>query len=577
MPGAGTQPAQPAPDTTESMPAPQGPAEVPAAPGIMGHPGASGITVSTLGETEGPPTGTLDSTNGGLGSDLWSGSSRADAELLMARLPLPTTIAPIRALARRIVLTKAAPPFGTADQAFMTVRIHELLDAGLLNDAAALAALADVKNDPAFARVQAEALLFAGQQEHLCDDTTATRLDSSEPFWIELRAYCYAMSGDDAALALTQSVMAAQNIDDEAFDTLLDDVQSNVAKDPGDIEAPTALHLFLLHRAGLPVSFDAGVQLGTPGLLLALRSSDNSPEDRLKAAERVVGTGAVSPQDLIALADAQPFTADQFATEHAQVQTLPFLAGQALLRQAIAKAAPDARAALLYEALTTAEAKNMLGVAAVLQQSALAALTPQPAMRTMADLMGRALMLTGNAAGASRWAGLLDPAAASDKPLLARFQVTLNLIAPDAVRQAEAQRGLDELAQELVAQTPDQSYAALALGLYAVIGEVMPEAARTEATIAMQTNWPGRRPAASVLSRLRHALGAHGRRGEALMLALNAIGAQGPGDLAPDVAITLVRTLIAEGQADTARDVAIAALLRYRPPPPAPSPAPPPQ
>ena len=207
-------------------------------------------------------------------------------------------------------------------QAFMTVRIRRLLDAGLLTDAAALAAMAQVPNDPGFARVQAEAILFAGQKRHVCDDTTATRLDSAEPFWIELRAYCYAMSGDDAALALTRAVMDAQNIDDEAFDTLLDDVRNNATTRPRTASTPRPRCMpFCWGRPGLPVGFDTAAQLGTPGACCwSLRSARNSPEDRLKAAERVLPTGALSADELIAIADAQSFTPDQFATEHAQVR-----------------------------------------------------------------------------------------------------------------------------------------------------------------------------------------------------------------------------------------------------------------
>lgn len=545
--------------------APKTPTQIPAAPGIMGRRGAAGVSVSSLGDTEGPPAGTLDATNGGLGSDLWAGSSRADVEALMGRLPIATTIVSMRTLARRIVLTRAAAPVGAASQAFTTVRLRSLLGAGLLDDAADLAAMAQVRNDPAFARVQAEAILFAGDQDHVCDDTTATRLNNSEAFWIELRAYCYAIGGDEAALALTRSVMDAQNIDNGAFDTLLDDIQNKASQNPGDIEAPTALHLFLLRQTGMPVSFHVGARLGVPGLLLAFRSQQNSPEDRLKAAERLLPSGALSAQELIAIADAQPFTVDQFATEHAQVQQLPFLAGQALLRQAAIKALPDARPALIYEALTTAEAKNMLGIAAVLRQNALGTLTPQPAMRPMAGLMGHALMLTGHADAASHWADLLNPAMASDKPLLARFQIELNLIAPDAARQAHAQSGLEELAQEAASQTPDQAFAVLALGLYAALGEAMPDAARSQSATAMQQNLPGRRPAASLLTRLDQAARAPERKGEALMLVLNAIGAGGPGDLAPDVTVGLVRTLIRQGEAEVARNIAITALLRYRP------------
>jgi hypothetical protein len=550
----------PAPDRTE----------IPAAPAILGRPGAAGVVVSTLGRFEGPPTGTLDSTNGGLGTDLWSGTSRAEADELMARLPVATTVAPVRALARRIVLTRAATPTGAADRAFTTVRLRRLLDAGMLDEAGRLAAMAEVKGDPAFARVQAEAMLFAGQQAHLCDRTTATRLRSSQPFWIELRAYCYAIGGDEDALALTRSMMDAQNINDNAFDTLLADVRQNVSKDPGDIEAPNALHIFLLRRVGLPVSFDVGVQLGTPGLLAALRSDGNSPEDRLRAAERVLRTGALSPRELTAIADAQTFTPSQFATEHAQVQQLSFLSAQALLRQAAARAAPDAQPALAYEALQHAEAKGLIGVAAVLQQNVLLTIEPQKTLHDMAGLIGRALMLTGYGSAASRWTAALDP----DRALIAKFRVILNLMAPNAARAAAAQSALSELAHEAEDKMPGQAFATLALGLYAALGEAMPDDARQEAANVSETKWPGRRPAPSVLGRLDAAQDAPGRKGEALTLILNAIGPRGPGDLAPDVTVGLVRGLIREGVAGAARSIAIAALLRYRAPPPAPNAAP---
>ena len=569
LPGAAQSP----PPAGENSDAGTASTRIPARPGILGHSGGSAISVVSLGEVEGPPVGTLDSTNGGLGMDLWSGSARGVAEELMGRLPLPTTISSVRSLARRIVLTRAVTPIGEADQAFTTVRIRRLLHAGLLTDAANLAAMAQIPDDPGFARVQAEAILFAGQKGHACDDTTATRLDSAEPFWIELRAYCYAMSGDADALTLTRTVMDAQNINDDAFDTLLDDVENNVARDPGGIDSPTALHAFLLRQAGLPVGFDTGAQLGTPGLLMVLRSKDNSPEDRLRAAERIFATGALSGAELIALADAQTFSRDQFATEHAQVQKLPFLAGQALLRQAALRASPDVQPALIFEALNRAEAKGFLGIAATLQQDALSKLLPQPGLHGMADLFGRALMLTGHADAAARWITLFDPTLDSDRAQRAKFAVALNLVAPNPDRQIAAQGALDELAEEIAGKTQDEAYAALALGLYAALREPLSPQVQTAAESATKMEWPGRRPAASLMTRLRAAVRAPGRKGDALMLVLNAIGARGPGDLAPDVSVGLVRTLMTLGVPGAARGIAIDALLRYRP---APAPSAPP-
>lgn len=566
---------EPAPQRA-AEPAPDGPGSNSAGPAPVSQGGGSGITVSSLGEVEGPPTGTLDAANGGLGMGLWSGSGRASVEDLMARLPLPTPIGSLRKLARRIVLTKAITPTGEAPRAFMTVRIQRLLDAGLLNDAADLAAQAQVRNDPGFARVQAAALLFAGRSAHLCDNTTSTRLDSSEPFWIELRAYCYAVAGNDASLSLTRAVMNAQNINDDAFDALLGDVQDNVSKNPGSIDAPTALHAFLMEQVGLPVDFDTGAQLGTPGLVLVARNAANPAADRLKAASRILRTGALGPNDLTAIADAQHFTKDQFATEHAQVQKLPFLAGQALLRQAVGRVGADARPALVFEALRHGEAKGLLGIAAVLQQAALTNIVPQPSLHDMAPLFMRALIMTGHAHEAAQWLGVLDPRNDADKPVIARFRALLALALPAPDRQAAAQLALGELAQEVANKTSSQSAAALTLGLYATLGQPIPAPQQPAVQMAMQTHWPGRRPAPSTLRRLTAAMAAPGRRGEALMLVLDTIGTRGPRDLAPDVTAMLVRDLVRLDVPDAAKAIAITALLRYRPapapvaPPPAP-------
>lgn len=571
-PGASTAQATGAPRSLQEAPAQpsatsrSGPERAgPATPETRGHSGGSAITVTSLGAVEGPPAGTLDAGRGGLGPDLWSDSPRRTVVSLTARLPLATTVASVRTLARRIVLTKAAAPIGEAEQSFATTRIRQLLDAGMVGDAALLAEMAQVPDDRAFARVQAEAMLLAGHSAHLCDDTTATRLDSSEPFWIELRAYCYAMAGDDAALTLTRAIMDAQSLDDEAFDTLLDDLVNKTAKDPGGIDAPTALHAFLLQQVGIPIDFDVGVQLGTPGLLLVIRDKNNAPEDRMRAAERVYPTGALSTPELAELADAQSFTPDQFATPYAQLGRLPFLMGQAFMRQAVLRAAPDVQPALIFDALKRADAKNYLGIAATLEQDALRKVTPQPDLREMAALFSRALMLTGHADAAAQWLSLFSPQLGADRIQRAGLAVVLNLVASDPGRQADAQAGLMELAKALATRAPDEAYAALALGLYTALRQPLPaEVAATDKSM-QGMSWPGRRPGESEMARLQNAADAPGRRGEALMRALNVIGQQGPGNLAPDVTVRLVQTLMKLGVAGAAREIAIDALLRYHP------------
>ena len=537
-----------------------------------GPKGSSGaITVSTLGNVEGPPAGTLDSAQGGLGEDLWSGTQRQTADDLMEHLPIATPVAAVRDLARRLVLTKAAAPMGDATEAFVTVRIKRLLDAGMISAAANLAAMAQITNDPGFARIQAEALLYADRKDVICTPATATRLASADPFWIELRAYCYAVAGNDAALSLTRQIMQAQNIDDAAFDTLLDDVQRHVAKAPDNIAAPSALHAFLLGQLGLPVDYDMGNQLGPPGLVLAAENSANAPEERLKAAEQLLPAGALPVGELATIADAQHFTANQFATEHAAVAKLSFLGGQALLRQAVARAAPNAKPALIYQALEAGRTVGYLRVAAALQHDALAALTPTHDMRAMAGLMARALMLDGDADAAARWDNILDFNLPTDRPLLAKDQVLLNLVAANPGRQMAAETAYTELAKESLMPGQDQAFAALAVGLGVALHQPVPKSALAQAAFNASMQWQGRRPAAGQMARIAGAIAAPGRRGEAMMLILNAIGPTGPGDLAPDVTITLVNDLMKLGVPNAAREIAVAALLLHRPSAPAPA------
>ena len=156
------------------------------------------VVVDSLGATEGPAVGLLDSSNGGLGEGIWSGTSRADAEELLARIPLASADPVLRSLAKRLVLTKADAPIGPSKRAFMTLRIEKLLDAGLIDEAGTLAAQASIPNDPDFARMQADALLIANRAGEVCGDRTATRLTAGEPFWLQLRAYCAAAAGDTA-------------------------------------------------------------------------------------------------------------------------------------------------------------------------------------------------------------------------------------------------------------------------------------------------------------------------------------------------------------------------------------------
>ncbi len=529
----------------------------------------SSVVVDVLGAPEGPPVGLLDSSNGGLGESLWSGSNRATVEELLSRIPLVSSDSAIRALSKRIVLTQAAAPVGPSQRALVSVRIEKLLDAGLIDEAGALAAQASVPNDPDFARFQADALLTANRAADVCGDLTATRLSASEPLWLQLRAYCAVVNGDQPTAELTRAVLEAQGYSDPAYNTLVDDILNHKNDPPGPIVHPTAMHLFLLQQAGLPIPDDVAAAMGSSANLLAMRDTRNSAQVRFAAAERIVRTGAISVDELRTLADAQDIPLARTANAAADAQNAPFLAGQVLLRRA-AQIEPraDAKAQLVKEALFLGERARLLPLVAGLQADIIATIKPSPANHGMADLFARALLLAGRPDAASRWL--------SDKDIL---QTAVDLAAPNPVRDAKAQTAYSQIAATLTKDPPvaDQNkpYEALLLGIADVLGRPLPPDVKTQAPGIEAMKWDGKRPAPGVMQRIESASMHPDRKGETLLLILDTIRSVGLRDMAPDTTVELVRLLGAMGLPVAARDLGIEALALYVPPPlPPPQPAP---
>jgi hypothetical protein len=406
----------------------------------------------------------------------------------------------------------------------------------------------------------------------VCSPATGTRLGSSDPFWIRLRAFCYAANGDTGALELTRAVMQAQKLDGRGFETLLDDVVAHRATTPQHILDPDALDVFLLQTLGLPVDPGWSQAVGRPASIIAMRDTKDTPEQRLQAAEDAARAGAASPADLAVVADAQTFSPDQLAAADSLAPGLPFLAGQSLLRQAVRDATdPEVKKSLIFQALTLAYDANMFSVAAQLQGSAASAVMPDRTDRAHAWLMASALMLSGRAEAAARWYDALDPNDAGDKPLIRLLQVELNLVAPDPSRAFEAQGALAWFAGEATNPQPaggDEtlSLALLTLGTYDALGLAVPAEGRVALARLKSLPWPGRAPGVDVLSRVAAARNDTGRRGDAVLSMLDFMGTGGPAKLAPDAAVAFVRDLAQMGYTGAAHDLAVDALLLHRAP-----------
>lgn len=514
------------------------------------------VQIGTLGRVDGAAVGLLDSSNGGFESNIWNGSPRDQIENLLSTLPLGSTDSAVRALARRLILTKADTPDGVVRRSMATVRIEKLLDAGLVDDAGALAALAQVRDDPDFARVQANALLFAARTKDVCGDLTLTRLSADDTFWLQLRTYCAAASGDTATADLTRSVIDARGESDASFNTLLNDVLSGARNPPGKIAKPTAIHVFLIRKAGVPLNADVAARLGTPGDVLAMRDRQNPPAVRLAAAERALKSGAATFADIKDVAEAQKSPPANASSPLDTAPKLSFLNGQLLLRRAAQlETQPAVKAAFLHEALILGDKAGFFDLASRLQADGVLALDPNTVPPDQRPLLGWALLLAGKNEAASRWIG--------------------DAHAPHAVlalvtgRPDSAQADLSELARDVSvepkAPNPNRPFEALILGLYDALGYTLPADAKSTAQTASAKHWPGRRPDSDAMQKMVQAAAMPSRKGEAVLRVLGVVGAKGPGDLAPDVTVECVRALEEMGIKEAAHALAAHALLLYRP------------
>ena len=561
-PGAADAPTgQPPASNTDAPGTENPPADESPPPIVIAAPAP--VTVGDLGTVEGPVAGTLDDSNGGLGYAEWQGGDRGAIEAMLQHVPAATPSMTARLLLRKLVLTAAPPPLGRGDEPFNGLRLRKLLEGGYIDDAANLAAKIG-STDPATRRLQADALLYAGRDDAACGDVTAQRFDSAESFWVELRAYCYAVTGDMGALELTRAVLEQQGIADPTFLAMLDALSGSTQAAPETFFNTTSLQLRLIVRLNLPLPAAVVHDLGMPADLIAAASSQAANDLRLGAAERALRGGALPEDVLVHVLDLIAFKPQDLIGAAAIAPREPLLNGLARLRAALRQEKqPDKRAELIYTAFGIGEAQGLLPQIAALFADDAAALVPARDWHDWSSLMTRGLLLADRPDAAARWAVLLDAGVPAEADTMNRLRIALALAAPTDVRLAQAQDALTALAAETLASDvtpPTLARAVLSLGLFESTGRDMPAGARAQAGALLSIEFPGRRLPTLAAQRIDAAALA-ARRGEVGVGVADALGMKGAADLAPDVIVRLVRALKTAGMQDAARTLTLEALL----------------
>ena len=254
--------------------------------------------------------------------------------------------------------------------------MSKLLDGAAVNDAADLATRIQAPNNPEVLQLQADAFIRAGRDFDACGDLTANRLQSAERFWVQLRAFCYAVNRDPA-LELTRTVISDQGLSDPSFLVLLDGLSSGQGIAPETVALPDALHLLMLSRLNLPMNAEMAVSLGLADSLMVAASTATPPPLRIAAAEKLLRAGAL-PTDLFGeILDLTTFTPGDLSVASALARSEPLMQALARLGAALRMTGnPEQRAQLIHTALEIGETAGLLRQVALLFGDDAAAIVP---------------------------------------------------------------------------------------------------------------------------------------------------------------------------------------------------------
>jgi hypothetical protein len=524
------------------------------------------VAVGDLGTVEGPIAGILNDLNGGLGQDMWAATGRADAEMLIQRVPAALTSPTSRLLFRQVLLTEAPLPVGVGNEPFNGLRIQRLLEIGELTEAGALAARVRSR-DPQTQRMQADAMLYAGRDIELCGDATNERLQSADPFWVDLRAYCYHFDGDSLALDLTRTVMEQQNLADPALFHLLDAFDADEPTPPDVIANPNAVHLRLLMRHGLPIPIEAIANLGTPGSIIAASLPQMPLEIRRQAVEQIFRSGALPAsvmREVFSASEIMPGDLNLAATLARGEEIMPAL--ERIFGALEIDGRTDRRAELIQLAFQIGRNEGLLPQIAQLFSEEAAAIFPAPNWEAWAPMMIRGLLAADQPAAAERWYNILNPQLPAHYLTSRDAAIVFAISRRETPYVGDAQSAIAELAlQSLDPAAPANVLArtALILGLFDALGLDMPQEARAQVQPLVSNDYPGRTPARAIMQRVDSAASAT-RRGELALVVLEALGPRGAADMAPNVIVGLVRALNTAGMRVSAQALAAEAILTWQ-------------
>jgi len=371
------------------------------------------IEVNPLAEIAPDSIGTLDPGAGGFGIEMWRGSDRRTVTRLLGLLPDTTPSRGMRALARRLLTSIAAPPIsqfevaGEIEQSLLALRIERLMAMGEVAELNNLLAVGPSRNDDETrARTRVEGLLLVR------DTAAACRLVRNGiasyhqvPYWQKAMVLCQMIGGEVDQMMLGLDLLRERGGDgeDPVFFALAGALFGASPEIP-EGAALTPLHLAMLPTLGVPLAPGQGAR-AAPALLLAIAQMPNLDiEQRATAAERACAVGLLDGAALARVYDGFSFTPEELAGAIGATESMTGVRLHALLYQAARdQNLPASRAEILRVALELGEAEGLYLALVPAYLPLLLEIPVNPELTWFAADAGRALYASGRYEQASAW------------------------------------------------------------------------------------------------------------------------------------------------------------------------------
>lgn len=371
------------------------------------------IEVDTL-QTINPDTaGVLSDQEGGLGMDMWSGTSHRMLNTLIAKLPVNIRSPTMRDLMRRLLLSSATLPEGMDGSGDYIARRVGLLSAmgDTLSVSRLLNAIPGRSENSQLMRFEADARFLANDNSRACSLAAGQIGSEASVYWQKAFIFCQALAGEHDMASLGVSLLQETGDQDEAFYTLVEALGGNIGI-LKNLPDPTPMHLSMARVSKLQLPADV-VSSNRPGVLRTIAKSPNaSVKIRLEAAERAEIAGALDVDILRQLYTSVSFSEQDMANPltRAEAESGP-LSRALLYRTALIQTVPVAQAEAISKALSLGREGGRYASTVRVFMPVLKSIPPSGELAWFAPEAIRAFLIAGQDDVAAPWFALLRASA----------------------------------------------------------------------------------------------------------------------------------------------------------------------